>query len=98
VNASVDDRERSSRCAVGDVRRAGVASRSPALPPGALYLDGQQRLLGVLALDIAGGQITSISSIVNLGQVKSSQEWVRIWLLGGLAMCLSDSSGVATGS
>ena len=27
------DRERSSRCAVGDVRRAGVASRSPALPP-----------------------------------------------------------------
>ncbi|MGH3604225.1 MAG: RNA polymerase sigma factor SigJ [Pseudonocardiaceae bacterium] len=33
--------------------------------PGALYLDGQQRLIGVLALDIAGGQITSISSIVN---------------------------------
>jgi hypothetical protein len=27
------ERERSSRCAVGDVRRAGVASRSPALPP-----------------------------------------------------------------
>src|SRR5215213_3360501 len=27
------DRERSSRCAVGDVRRASVASRSPALPP-----------------------------------------------------------------
>jgi RNA polymerase sigma-70 factor (ECF subfamily) len=33
--------------------------------PGALYLDGQQRLLGVLALDIAGGQIRSISSVVN---------------------------------
>ena len=33
--------------------------------PGALFLDGQQRLIGVLALDIAGGQITSISSIVN---------------------------------
>ena len=33
--------------------------------PGALLLDGQQRLIGVLALDIAGGQITSISSIVN---------------------------------
>jgi hypothetical protein len=32
--------------------------------PGALYLDGQQRLIGVV-LDIAGGQITSISSIVN---------------------------------
>ena len=33
--------------------------------PGALYLDGQQRLIGVVALDIAGGQITSISGIVN---------------------------------
>ena len=33
--------------------------------PGALYLDGHQRLIGVLALEIAGGQITSISSIVN---------------------------------
>jgi len=33
--------------------------------PGALYLDAQQRLIGVMALDIAGGQITAISSIVN---------------------------------
>lgn len=33
--------------------------------PGALVLDGQQRLIGVLALDIAGGEITSISSIFN---------------------------------
>ena len=33
--------------------------------PGALFLDAQQRLIGVLGLDIAGGQITSISSIVN---------------------------------
>jgi RNA polymerase sigma-70 factor (ECF subfamily) len=33
--------------------------------PGALYLDAQQRLIGVMALDIAGGQITSVSSIVN---------------------------------
>jgi RNA polymerase sigma-70 factor (ECF subfamily) len=33
--------------------------------PGALYLDGEQRVIGVLALDIAGGQITSISSVVN---------------------------------
>jgi RNA polymerase sigma-70 factor (TIGR02957 family) len=33
--------------------------------PGALYLDAQQRLLGVMALDIAGGQIQGISSIVN---------------------------------
>ena len=33
--------------------------------PGALYLDAQQRLIGVVALEIAGGQITSINSIVN---------------------------------
>jgi hypothetical protein len=33
--------------------------------PGALFLDAQQRLIGVLALDVAGGQITSISSVVN---------------------------------
>ena len=33
--------------------------------PGALYLDAQQRLIGVMALDIAGGQIRAISSIVN---------------------------------
>jgi len=34
--------------------------------PGALYLDVQQKLIAVVALDIAGGQITGISSIVNL--------------------------------
>src|SRR5918994_1078402 len=33
--------------------------------PGALFLDAQQRLIGVLALDIAGGRITSISAIIN---------------------------------
>ena len=33
--------------------------------PGALYLDAQQRLFGVMALEIAGGQITGISSLVN---------------------------------
>jgi RNA polymerase sigma-70 factor (TIGR02957 family) len=33
--------------------------------PGALVLDAQQRLIGVLALDIAAGQITSVSSIAN---------------------------------
>ena len=52
----------------------GVATRLPGVSlrpvevnggPGALVLDAQQRLIGVLALDIAGGQITSISSIVN---------------------------------
>jgi RNA polymerase sigma-70 factor (TIGR02957 family) len=33
--------------------------------PGALYRDAQQRLVAVMALDIAGGQITSINAIVN---------------------------------
>jgi RNA polymerase sigma-70 factor (TIGR02957 family) len=33
--------------------------------PGALLVDAQQRLIGVGALDIAGGQIMSISAIVN---------------------------------
>jgi RNA polymerase sigma-70 factor (TIGR02957 family) len=33
--------------------------------PGALLLNEQQRLISVFALDIAGGQITSISGIVN---------------------------------
>ena len=33
--------------------------------PGALYLDAQQRLIAVVALEIARGQITSIKSIVN---------------------------------
>ncbi len=33
--------------------------------PGAVFLDRQQRLLGVWALGITGGEITSVSSIVN---------------------------------
>jgi RNA polymerase sigma-70 factor (ECF subfamily) len=33
--------------------------------PGVLYLDAQQRLIAVLALEIAGGQIQRIDSIVN---------------------------------
>jgi RNA polymerase sigma-70 factor (ECF subfamily) len=33
--------------------------------PGALFLDAKERLIAVMALEIAGGQITSISSIVN---------------------------------
>jgi RNA polymerase sigma-70 factor (TIGR02957 family) len=33
--------------------------------PGVLFLDEQQRLLGVMALDIAGGQVRNINSIVN---------------------------------
>jgi RNA polymerase sigma-70 factor (ECF subfamily) len=32
---------------------------------GALFLDAQQRVIGVWSLDIADGQIKSISSIIN---------------------------------
>jgi RNA polymerase sigma-70 factor (TIGR02957 family) len=42
------------------VRRAEVNGG-----PGALYLDAQQRLVAVVALEIAGDQITSINSVVN---------------------------------
>jgi RNA polymerase sigma-70 factor (TIGR02957 family) len=33
--------------------------------PGALFLDAQQRVVGVMALELAGGRITAISAIVN---------------------------------
>jgi hypothetical protein len=33
--------------------------------PGGLLLDGRQQLIGVWALDIADGQITNISVVVN---------------------------------
>ena len=51
--------------------------------PGALFLDGQQRVLSVLALDVVGGQIRSISGIVNpdklthLGPVADHQSLLR---------------------
>jgi RNA polymerase sigma-70 factor (TIGR02957 family) len=51
--------------------------------PGALFLDGQEKLIGVVALDIAGGEIRSISSIVNpdklahLGPIADVQSLLR---------------------
>src|ERR687894_527007 len=48
-------------------RVPGVSLRSVEVNggPGALFLDEQQRLIGVWALDVGGGQIKSISAIVN---------------------------------
>ncbi len=48
-------------------RVPGVATRLAEVNggPGALYLDAEQRLIAVVALEIADRQITSISSIVN---------------------------------
>jgi RNA polymerase sigma-70 factor (ECF subfamily) len=37
---------------------------------GALYLDAEERVIGVLALEIIDGQITSVSSIVNPDKLK----------------------------
>jgi hypothetical protein len=33
--------------------------------PGALFLDGEGRLVGVMIIDVAEGQIQGVSSIVN---------------------------------
>ena len=65
-------RNRVARTLINGIRQAtarlpGVSLRPVEVNggPGALILDPQQRLIGVWALDMAGGQITSISSIVN---------------------------------
>jgi RNA polymerase sigma-70 factor (TIGR02957 family) len=65
-------RTRVARTLINGIRQAtarlpGVSLRPVEVNggPGALFLDPQQRLIGVWAVDIADGQITSISSIVN---------------------------------
>ena len=68
---SLHGRNRVARAVINWVRRAarvpGVSVRPVEVngAPGALYVDAQERLIAVLALDIAGGQITSIKGIVN---------------------------------
>ena len=68
---SLRGRNRVARAVINWVRRVallpGVSLRPVEVngDPGALFLDAQQRLIGVCALDFAGGQITSISGIVN---------------------------------
>jgi RNA polymerase sigma-70 factor (TIGR02957 family) len=68
---SVRGRTRVAAAVVSWVRRVaslpGVSLRPVEVNggPGALLVDGQQRLIGVCALEIADGQITSISGIVN---------------------------------
>lgn len=64
-------RDRVARTVVGwmqiAARASGVSVRLAEVNggAGAVFVDGEQRLLGVLALDIADGRITSISSVVN---------------------------------
>jgi RNA polymerase sigma-70 factor (ECF subfamily) len=68
---SLHGRDRVARAVINWVgRAAGVPGVSFRLVEvnggsGALYLDAQERLIGVCALDIAGGQITGVSGIVN---------------------------------
>jgi RNA polymerase sigma-70 factor (TIGR02957 family) len=88
---SLRGRDRVGRTLISGLRQA---ARLPGLSlrpvevnggPGALFLDGQERLIGVLALDIAGGQIISISSIVNpdklahLGPVADFESLLRLF-------------------
>jgi RNA polymerase sigma-70 factor (ECF subfamily) len=64
-------RTRVARALISWSRRAGRVPGVAVQPvevngaPGAIYLDPRGRLVGVVALEIAGGQITSISSVVN---------------------------------
>src|SRR5215213_10047940 len=68
---SLQGRSRVARAVVAWVGRVarlpGVSLRLVEVngDPGALFLDAQQRLIGVCALDFAGGQRTSIGGIVN---------------------------------
>jgi RNA polymerase sigma-70 factor (TIGR02957 family) len=86
---SVRGRDRVARTLITWLRRIehapGVSLRPVEVNggPGALVLDAQERLIGVWALDIAGGQIRSISSIVNpdklthLGAVGDFRSFLR---------------------
>jgi RNA polymerase sigma-70 factor (TIGR02957 family) len=64
-------RSRVARMLIDWARLAGRAPGGSLRPvevnggPGALYLDAQQRLIAVVALEVAGGQITSINAILN---------------------------------
>jgi hypothetical protein len=68
---SLRGRSRVARAVISWVRRVsrlpGVSFRFVEVNggSGALLLDVQQRMIGVCALEIASGQITSISGIVN---------------------------------
>jgi RNA polymerase sigma-70 factor (TIGR02957 family) len=99
-------RDRVARTVIAWVRRLahlpGVSVRPVELNggPGALFLDAQQRLIGVCALDITDGQITSISGIVNpdklthlgpVGDLASLRRSVRA--PSGSSSCADSSSG-----
>jgi RNA polymerase sigma-70 factor (TIGR02957 family) len=73
-------------------RAAGVSLRVVEVngAPGALYLDAQERVIGVVALDIAGGQIKSVSAIVNPDKL------AHLGPVGDLASLLRPGGGSST--
>jgi RNA polymerase sigma-70 factor (ECF subfamily) len=54
-----------ARVGGGAIRRAEVNGQ-----PGALLLDGEDRVIGVMALDIADGQVQGVRSIVNADKLR----------------------------
>lgn len=44
-------------------------------PPGTLFLDGEGRLLNVLALDILDGTVQAIRNVVNPTRCTTSVRW-----------------------
>ena len=68
---SLRGRTRVARAIVNWVRLAARTRGATLRPvevngaPGALHLDAQERLIGVVALDFAGGRITGIDGVVN---------------------------------
>jgi RNA polymerase sigma-70 factor (ECF subfamily) len=68
---SLHGRSRVAHAVINWVGRVGSLPGASLRPvevnggPGALFLDAQERLIGVCALDVADGRITSISGIVN---------------------------------
>jgi RNA polymerase sigma-70 factor (ECF subfamily) len=73
------------------LRVSGAAVHQVAVngQPGALFLDGAGKLLGVMALDIAGGQIQAVSSIVNPDKLR------HIAPIGDLGGFLKRGEGVS---
>jgi RNA polymerase sigma-70 factor (TIGR02957 family) len=64
-------RNRVARTIINWVRQSGRVAGASLRPvevnggPGVLLIDGEQRLISVWALDTAGGQVTTISAIIN---------------------------------
>jgi RNA polymerase sigma-70 factor (TIGR02957 family) len=93
---SVRGRSRVARTVITWVRQViglpGVSLRPVEVngDPGALLLDGQQQLIGVCALDVTGGQITSISGIVNPDKL------IHLGPVGDFASLLSSAREAAS--